>query len=320
MTQIPQYRHDLGNGLYLNAFSLDPNIGQEKLEEIVQSADGKAKANQAEVPSITRTEHLNSLAELTLEPQEGEYQVPKPLRAYREAIQKDGDSKGRFNGPVLITTGEIKVPLKVVQGGYYDFAATKLAEEPAKLLPEFYQQGKTVEDILVENGFSTEARAKYFGLGHLMWPSNGEEFLMVERAKGMGIASSTDDVRVIATPGSTPDLVLNKPGLKKSGFGVKEYWSYHLAEEMKDEFHLKWGDFWVGSLDLFEDRRMIPFGTVNIHTEMPISGIAKNAYGDPRVLKEHTIIYGMPKEAISVFLERFPVFEGVATAINLSLE
>ena len=218
-----------------------------------------------------------------------------------------------------MTTGDIRVPLKVIQGGYYDFAATKLADEPAKLLPEFYPAGKTVLDILRDNQISPEARAKYFGLAHLMYPSNGEEFLLVERAKGMGIASSTDDNRLVATPGSTPDLVLNKPGLTKPGFGVKEYWSYHLAEEMKDEFHLKWGDFWVGSIDLFEDRDLIPFGTINMETGMSVADIARGAFGDPRVLKEHTIVYGMQREAIPVFLDKFPVFPAVGRSLELVL-
>lgn len=315
MTDVPTYRHDLGNGMYLNAFSLDPSINESRLAEIVSSADGKAGVNQFAVPTITHTQHLNSIGELTLEPLDGAYQVPEPLRAYRQAIQKDWDSKKRFNGPVLIAQGEIRTPLKVVQGGYYDFAATKLSDEPAKLLPEIYAQGKTIEQILVENGISPEARAKYFGLAHLMWPSKGSDFLMVERAKGMGIASSTDANRLIATPGSTPDLVLNKLGLDK-GLGVREYWDYHLADEMQDEFHLNKGDFWVSSVDLFEDTKLIPFGTVNIRTKLSTEEIAKGAFGDPRVLKEHAILYGMPRQAIPAFLQRFPIFPATATALD----
>jgi len=318
MIQVPTYRHDLGRGLYIDAFSLDPELTSDKLSEIVCTTDGKGKLVSKKVSSeIRHMAHLDSLFELTFDYLGllGDlYQVPECLREYRESIQADWDSKGRFNGPVIIVQGELKNPLRVVQGGHYDFAATKLSDEPGKLLPNKYPQGKTVEDILVANGMSIEERARYFGLAHLMWPSNGKEFLLVRRAKGMGIA---DDV--ISTPGSTPDLVLNKPGLKKPGFGVKEYWSYHLAQEMKDEFHLLWGDFWLGGLDLYEDDLMTPFGAINIFTELSIAEIARQAYDDPRVLKEHDILYSMTPETIPTFLERFPVYPAVVKALELVL-
>lgn len=310
MTQAT-YRHDLGSGAYLDAYSLDPSLDRDRLAEIVRTTDGKANQDLASLAnSIIPTEHI-SLLDLRLEIQEGNYQVPEPLRAYREAIQRDWDSKGRFNGPVLIATGEIENPLRVIQGGYYDFAATKLSDEPGKLVPDVYPPGKTVEKILTENGFSADDRARYFGLAHLMWPSDGNEFLLVQRAKGMGIAPDC-----VATPGSTPDLVLNKPGLKKRGFGVREYWSYHMAEEMKDEFKLKWGDFYLGSMVLFDDKKSIPFGAVDIHTKLSSEEIARGAFGDPRVLKEHTIVYSMSPNTIPLFLERFPIFPSVARAMD----
>lgn len=314
MSQEPaMYRYDLGRGLYLDAFSLDPNLDESRLAEIVATSDGKfnPKALAVARATIRKTDSLQSLSELTLEPLEGVYTVPEPLIAYREAIQADWDNKGRFNGPVLIATGEIRAPLRVRQGGYYDFAATKMTDVPAKLLPEVYESGKTVEDILRHNGISTETRAKYFGMAHLMHLSNGDEFLLVLRAKGMGIADN-----VIATPGSTPDLVLNKPGLIKPNFGIREYWSYHLAEEMKDEFHLGWGDFWVGSIDLYEDKKSIPFGAVNIHTELSSKEISQKAYGDPRVLKEHNIVFGIPRETLPQVLKRFQIFPSVSIALE----
>jgi len=312
MTNTISYRHDLGKGLYLDAFSLTSEIDSNKLQGIVSSIDGKANQDlEALSKTVIQTDQVGSIKDLKLEPREGNYQVPAPLKPYRDAIQKDWDSKGRFNGPVIIATGDIKVPIRVIQGGYYDFAATKLADQPAKLVPDVYREGQTVEDVLNEHGVSIEERAKYFGFAHMMWPLDGKEFLLVQRAKGMGIAGDC-----ISTPGSTPDLVLNKPGLKKSGFGIDEYWSYHFAEEMKDEFHLLWGDFWIGDIPLFEDKRMIPFGAVNIHTQLSAKEIAEKAYGDPRVLKEHTVLYSMTPETISTFLQRFPVFPNIATVID----
>ena len=235
----PSYKYPLGEGLYLDIFSLDPKIWEGEISTIATSLEGKANLDLGNLSkTIIKKGHIDSIQQLKLIPEQGKYNVPSPLQPYREAIQKDWDSKGRFNGPVLIATGEIANPLRVIQGGYYDFAATKLSNKPADLLPEVYQEGETVGEILTKNGINLEKRARYFGLAHLIWPSNGEEFLLVQRAKGMGIAADC-----ISTPGSTPDLVLNSVGLTKSGFGITEWWSYHLAEEMKDEFNLRWGDF-----------------------------------------------------------------------------
>ncbi len=313
MPEQAVYEHDIGDGQFLSAFSLDPGIDKEGLVKIVTSMDGKASQDAAALSeTITRTDYADSLSGLTLEVDENDYHVPAILAAYREAIGRKWDNEGKFNGPVLIATGEIKFPLKVAQGGYYDFAATRLAEVPAKLLPCAYQQGKTVEDILNEEGIDINQRARYFGLAHLIWPSNGEEFLLVQRAKGMGIAADC-----ISSPGSTPDIVLKKPGLKKPGFGVKEYWSYHFAEEMADEYKLKWGDFWVEDTHLFDDKKSIPFGAVNITTNLSVREISQKAYGDARVLKEHNILYKVNPEAFSVFLKKFPVFPAIAHVISL---
>src|SRR3989344_2411991 len=148
-----------------------------------------------------------------------------------------------------------------------------------------------------------------------MWPSNGKEFLLVQRAKGMGIAGDC-----ISTPGSTVDVVLNSPRLKKSRFSIRDYWSYHFAEEMKDEFNLRWGDFWTGVINLFDDKKMIPFGAINIITELSTEEIARRAFGDPRVLKEHTVLYSMQQKAIPTLLQRYPIFPSVAKSLDIILK
>ena len=309
------YKHDLGEGLYLTAFAIDPEINRDKLRAIVSSLDGKPNDLEALSGTIVRTDRVRSIQDLQLEPVSGAYKVPKPLERYRRGIKEDWDKKGRFNGPVLIATGEIVNPLKVIQGGYYDYAATKLTDEPAKLLPEDYPAGKIVEDILNDNGIDLNQRARYFGFSHLMWPSNGKEFLLVQRAKGMGIAGDC-----ISTPGSTVDVVLNSPRLKKSRFSIRDYWSYHFAEEMKDEFNLRWGDFWTGVINLFDDKKMIPFGAINIITELSTEEIARRAFGDPRILKEHTVLYSMQQKAIPTLLQRYPIFPSVAKSLDIILK
>lgn len=317
MAQEPaEYRHDLGNGLHLDVFSLDPNIDENGLVKTVISMDGKANPNSySSATDMVLKEHIKHLSELKIEVSDKKYSVPEPLKAYREAIGKKWDSEGKFNGPVMIVEGEVRLPLRVMQGSYYDFAATRLTEQPAKLLPEIYEAGKTVEDILRENGISLEQRARYFALSHLMRPSEGREFLLVQRAKGMGIARDC-----VSTSGSTPDVYLNKPGLKKPGFGIEFWWSHHFAEEMQEEFKLKWGDFWVNDMYIFDDKKSIPHGAVQITTPMSTKEIAQGAYGDAKVLKEHCILYSMAPEAVNLFLERFPVFPAVYMGLKKVLE
>lgn len=306
------YKHDIGKGLFVNAHSLSPDIDAHILQGIVCSLDGKARHDFSDLQkTIVQTDYLESMEGLRLVVHEGAYQVPASLRQYREAVGKKWESEGKFNGPVLIATKDIKFPLNVIQGGYFDYAATRLNEEPAKLLPNEYPAGKTVEAILAETGFKNEDRARYFGMAHLIWPSNGDEFILVQRAKGMGIAADC-----LSSPGSTPDIDLSKPGIKKPGFGIRDYWSHHFAEEMNEEFHLKWGDFWLGGIPVFDDAKSCPFGAANIFTDISARQISERAYGDPRVLKEHSIIYSMPTEAMRVFLQRFPVFPSVARVMD----
>ncbi len=315
MAEQAHYRHDLGEGHYFDAYSLSPEVDEKMLADFVAQLDGKSGLDTATIEKIkkdvVKKASVKGIGELEIVVSEQpNYQVPDVLKPYRDAIGADWDAKGRFNGPVLIVDGELKVPLKVMQGGYYDFAATKLGDIPAKILPKVYPAGKTIADILRESGDGLDARARYFGFAHLMWPSHGEEFLLVQRAKGMGIAADC-----VSTPGSTPDIRLRNSGLQHPEFDIPHYWSYHFAEEMKDEFHLNWGDFWTGQIDLFEDARMIPFGAIKIVTPLSARQIAAQAYGDPRVLKEHTALYSMPGEAIPAFLKKIPILSNLVPAL-----
>lgn len=324
LEQAPQatYRQDLGNGMHFEAFSLDPEMDDSGLVKIVTGLAEKSRPPQEQVDSVVRKGSVQWLNNLELEAVRDakgnvvNYKVPAPLREYREAIGETWSKSGKFNGPVIIVDGEVRNPLRVMQGGYFDFAATRLDAKPADLAPICYEKGKTVENILADAGLGPETRARYFGFAHLMWPSNGKELLLVNRAKGMGIAADC-----LSTPGSTPDIVLAKPGLKKPGTDVKGYWSWHVGQEMQEEFALKWADFWVEGVTLYDDTKTIPFGAMNLYTEMSAKDIAQGIYrAKPserdRVLTEHNVIFGMPTEAIPSFLERFPVFPGVTKVLN----
>lgn len=311
MADQTMYRHDLGNGEFFDAYSLTPDFDHDKLEETVSKLHGKANLTMDGMDlRFSKTDRIDSLTDLTLDIQDGAYSVPEPLKPYREAIQRDWESKGKENGPILISKGDIRVPLKVIQGYYCDFLSTKLGNKPAELLPDAYQAGKTVEQILTDAGISIEERGKYFAFAHLMRPSNGEEFLLVQRAKGMGIAADC-----IATSGSTPDLVLDSFESKKPG-ELEKWWSQHFADEMQEEFKLQNGDYRVGAIDFFEDRKVIPFGLVQITTTMPAAEIARRAYGDPRVLQEHLVLYNIPPKTLPAFLQKIPVLDNIFYALN----
>lgn len=333
-----EYQHDLGNGLHLDAFSLDPNMNEEGLAGILADLAKKPKPSQDKIDAIIRTCYVQWLPDMKLElvkDSQGRvvsYQIPAPLREYREALGRSLDERAKtnpniFDGPVIVAEGEISNPLRVMQGGYFDFSATQLGSEPAKLSkdknsglnPGAYPEGKTVKRILEDAGLPLESRERYFGFAHLMWPANGKEFLLVNRAKGMGIAADC-----VSTPGSTPDIVLNNPGLGKPGFGVREYWSYHMGQEMQEEFALRWGDFWVEGINLYDDTIGIPFGAMNIYTEKSARQIAQGIHDAKpkereRVLTEHNVIFSMPPKAIPSFLERFPVFYSLYVPIRDAL-
>ncbi|MEK6859640.1 MAG: hypothetical protein AABX54_02385 [Nanoarchaeota archaeon] len=329
--QQAEYRQDLGDEMHFEAFSLDPNINDEGLAGIVNDLANKPKPNQELVDAVIRKGSVRWIGDIELNIARNpdgnvkHYEVPAPLREYRKALGESLDAKAKinpniFNGPVIVAEGEIKNPLRVMQGDYYDFSATKLNASPGDLVPMHYKQGKTVEQVLADAGLGPETRERYFGLAHLMWPSNGQQFLLVQRAKGMGIAADC-----LATPGSTPDIVLDKPGLGKPGFGIREYWSYHIAEEMKDEFALKWGDFWIDGIGLYDDLKTVPFGAINIYSEMSVKQIAQGIYNAKpavrdRVLTEHNIVFSVPTEAVPKFLERFPVFYSLYTPIKDALK
>ncbi|MDP2924957.1 MAG: hypothetical protein Q8N99_01150 [Nanoarchaeota archaeon] len=311
MTEISPYIHDLGQGQKLYAYSLDPKIGQDSLTKLVCSLDGKNIEDFEELSrTIVNTDRLTNISELELIVREGNYSVPEVLKLYKEAIGKKWDSEGKFNGPVIIATDEITTPMNVIQGGYYDYAATRLDGKPWELLPEIYREGETIEEILLKNQLSLDFRARYFGLGHLLFASNGCEFLLIQRAKGVGIAENC-----IATPGSTPDLVLKNLEYGGSNFDLGHYWSHHLAEEMKEEFKLKWGEFNIGEVYLYDDRKLCPFGVIKITTKLSVKELVQRMHGDLGILKEHTILYKMNIDTIPVFLDKFPVFRGIRIAI-----
>ena len=303
MTETPSnYKYDLGAGIYLNAFSVDPALEERDLEALLSSKDGTAELDltglNQEIPFIGS---VDSLADLKVNVDlERRYHVPQQLQAYREAVGKMSDAKGRYNGPVAMVDGPLTISPHFIPGGYYDFIATKLKAIPHDLVPDQYPAGKNVAELFNEWGVAPEERARYFGFSHLMVTDGGRELTFVQRAKNMAIAPDC-----ISTSGSTPNPTFSP------NFNFQEYCQKHLLEEMKEEFNLEHFEFQVGRLHLFDDKKEVPFAAVEIRTPLTTQVLAKRIYGNKQAIKEHPVIYSLPPEGIETLLKRFPVFPSV---------
>lgn len=298
-TEPASYKYDLGKGVSLEAFSIDPKLKKEDLELLLSSKDGTAQPNfKAIAQNIPLIAHLQSLDDLEVRLDlEKEYRVPQQLQAYREAVGKNSDAKGRHNGPVALVDGPLDIPLQLFRGGYYDFIATKLKAIPHDFVPNQYPAGKTVEQLFNEWGLHNEERARYLGFAYLMLADDGRELTFVQRAKGMAIAPDC-----ISVPGSTPNPKF------APDFNFQQYCREHIQEEINEEFRLADSEFKVGGLYLFDDKREVPFAAIEIRTPLATRVIAERIYGDAQAIKEHPVIYSMPPEGVDLLLQRFSVF------------
>jgi len=211
MTQIPSYRHDLGKGLYLDAFSLDPKVNTTELAAKVQSLDGRGRLDVQNLASvIDNIGYFQSLSEFGVEPVDKDYEVPGRLKPYRAALAQRLDSGRQFNGPIAIMQGPLQRPIRLFrEGRYYDYQATALNNIPGELLPQLLDSdaenlfigrfplaptiekfrarydprledrfvAKTMEEFLKTNGFSPDTISRFRGkkVGELLM-DHYEEF------------------------------------------------------------------------------------------------------------------------------------------------
>ena len=391
------YKHDLGSGLSLNAYPVDPSINEQALRQMVSSKDGTRDPNLA-LDSIF-VARVSSIDDLKIEVLKGTYKVPEQLQAFRDALGFQWDAKGRYAGPVLIIDKILQHPIRGHPGVFYDWAATDLDKVPYQLeqelkvltqipkdsliwrafsedlikgagkrtlkevyaelalegpivgklkedlgillnLPENslfwfmsplsfakagggeklrevfekirgkYAQGKTVETIFQENGISNNKRGKYLGLSYLMSPSNGEEVCFVQRAKGMAIAADC-----ISSCGSTPnprfkDMVVVE-------YNTQTAIKINVINEMNEEWGLKPDEFNIGTIDLFDSKRSVPFGSVQIVTSLSTGDLVERIHGDPEAIKEHPVVYSTNQEGIKQVLERFPTYPSFGECLKV---
>lgn len=301
----PSFMYDLGNGLFLDAYSLNPEISAEDLDEILSSRDAIREVDlEALAETMPVIAELDSLGGLELEVSDEVYTVPEQLQPFRDILKVQLPNEGQHNGPIMVVKGEVKLPLPLFKAGYFDFKATHLIAVPAERLPGQYPANKTVRELLPEYGLEVDQMARYVGFAHIMRPNNGKEISFVQRAEGLGIAPDC-----MALSGSTPRF---HEDFFKEGFNFQQYFEEHVRKQMDNEYGLGPNEFRIGKSYFIDDKREIPFVAIEIITDLPAKELAKKAHRE-----EHTILYSINPMAVDTLIHRFPIFPSSAYVMNL---
>ena len=85
------YRHALGGGEYLDAYSIDPNVGESELKKCVRDSllttKGKSSVDlEALSRDIQNIGVYQDFSELQFQPSFDKYQMPEQLHGHRDAI------------------------------------------------------------------------------------------------------------------------------------------------------------------------------------------------------------------------------------------
>ncbi len=304
-TTVPSYHHDLGNGQFLEVFAIDPQLTASDLEKIVSLNDGKPNSRMSQDASLVTS--VDSFDDLRINILPESYSVPQQLESYRKAVEAQSNAKGRYNGKVAIVKGGVRIPLQLIQAGFYDFLATKSDAIPAEL-DQSYPKERTISQLFNQWGLSEDRRARFLGFSYLLLTDDGNQLTLVQRAKGMAVASDC-----ISVPGSTPN-----PDFSAEGFSFSTYSIAHITEEIEEEFKLGPSEFAIRKINLFEDRKNTPFCNIQIKTSVNTGEIAKRIYGEKQAIKEHPVIYGIPRTALRPFMNRFEVYAPIAPVIRLA--
>ena len=304
------YEYDLGNSLNLRAFSIDPRLSEDGLAQLLSSMSNRDVISlEVHAKDMHLVAKLDSLSELELKVLPERYRVPEQLFPYRQALDEKLLREGKKNNDVLIVKGDIKVPLHIIRGGYFDFMATKLSEVPSKLLPDLYPANKTIGELLQEYGLRSSDMARYLGFGFIVMPSNGEEISFVQRAKELGIVAG-----VMGFPGMTPHF---HEDFLKENFNFQKYFEQEIARELQEEYRLLSNEFRTGRCYLIYNKGINhPFVAIEVTTPLSTKEIVRRTFGDKDAIKEHPILYSVDFPAISTLLRRFDL-GGSAYVMNL---
>lgn len=307
------YEIDLGNGLSLHAFAIDPAITAADLAGMLSSRDGTApKFDLKSLEANLRMKAIvPSLSGLEVAVSDERYVVPEQFRPYREALEDGLLRRGMFNGPVMVVKGVLGNQLTLCRGGFFDFKATQLSAIPAEVLPNSYPQGKTIGDLLPEYGLDVSRMARYLGFAFVMMPNNGDELSFVQRAKGMGIAAD-----IMALSGATPPF---HEDFFKTNFDSAGYFRGVVERELMEEFKLPSKEFGIKTCYLIDDIKSVPSVAVEIVTPVTTGEIAARVYGDPEAMKEHPVVFSIKADvgAVSALLNRFPLLYHSAYVMHM---
>ena len=302
---IISYR--LKDGLVLDAYSLVPGMREDELRQSLREKDKPTNIDLEEIAkdTIFKT-RVNNVEGLGITFSGTEYKLPEQLQPARDEFGRVKADAGWYNGKVMVAEWDVGTPLKVSQGGYFDFMVSKLGAVPGELLPDQYPKKVPVETLFEEWGVNFQKRCKYVGIAYNLSTENGRDLCLVQRAKGLGIAADC-----IALPGSTPN-----PDFSEEGFDINKYLSEHIVDEMAEEFKLNPGEFNVNGIYLFDDLKQVPFLAVDVKTPLQTSEIARRSYGDKNAIKEHPTLYSVSKANIKGILNGLPVFPPVSLVMD----
>ena len=126
------YRNDLGNGEYLDAYSINPEMKGDDLKDfVISKATGgtniKRYSKDIKIIEPPEDKKLWTLEGLNFSAIDKRYKVPEELAAYRAALAINEDIKGNFNGPIGIITGKPGTDITFIGGGFYDWRGTQIA-------------------------------------------------------------------------------------------------------------------------------------------------------------------------------------------------
>lgn len=306
---VSRFRYDMGGKVYLDVYSIDPEIREGDLEKTVKSSllSTKHKSPVDLVELSNQIEHIgtySSFAGVNFQASFDKYSVPEQLRPYRDAI------KLKFNNSIIVfRDGKVFAPPNIIKGEYRDFISTHLKKVPAQLVPEKYPAGKTIAELLPEWGLSRDSVAKYLAIVHRLSPSNGKEITFVYRNEKVHIAPNC-----IALSGSTPEFPDN---FNHERFSWDDYFKEHIAKEMEEEYCLSKNEISLGKLHFLNDVEEIPMIIVEINTPLSTMQLAEKSYDQPKPKEEHSIFFSVKKEDTKKMLDVFDLHPPTARAIDL---
>jgi len=292
------YEREVGN-LVLTAFSLDPKISIDDIVKLVRLRDVPIDLSQAaqQRPII---KELSSIDELSLNVLEERYEVPEEFRYLRQSLEERLVLEGKTNGPVIIVSDPIQHPLKVKQGGYFDFQATSVE------IPE-------VRNIMEEYDTPVTKLARYLGFGYFVRSGGGQEVLFVHRSPNVGIVKD-----VMSLNGSTPAFNDN---FYRQGFDINGYLTGHIEDKMKADFGLDRGEFSIGMCYLMDEvGGNNPIVAMEIQTQLSAKEIAGRVYQREATIKKHPIIYALSDKGeyqdLLNSLVRLPMYPHAAHVVD----